>query len=271
MIEKRMLGNTGIEVSRIGISSSFGASADVYHAALDRGCNYFTWGTFFRGRSSTFKTFMQQATAAGKRDEIVLGLLSYSHTTFLGDLFLKSALNQLGIDYIDGLILGYFSKRPPQRIIDWALRLKEQGVVRAIGITTHNRGIVAQLAAEGVIDYFHIRYNAVHREAEQDIFPTLTPPSPGIVSFTATTWGKLLNPKKMPAGVQAPSAGDCYRFALARKEIDVCMMGVRDQAMLQENFLALEKGPMNQEELANMKAIGDHIYGKPRYQETILS
>ena len=37
MIEKRKLGSTGIEVARIGISSSFGAQADVFRAALDRG------------------------------------------------------------------------------------------------------------------------------------------------------------------------------------------------------------------------------------------
>lgn len=264
MIEKRMLGTTDIEVSRIGIASSFGADAAVYREAFERGCNYFTWGTFIRGRSSEFRIFMQQIVAAGKREEIVLGLLSYSHSNFLGDLFLKSALRKLGTDYVDGLILGYFSKRPPQRIIDWGLSLKESGIVRAIGITTHNRDLVAQLAAEGIIDYFHIRYNAVHRGAEQDIFPLLNSPRPGLVSFTATTWGKLLNQKKMPPDVQAPSAGDCYRFVLAREEIDTCMMGVKDRVMLYENFKALDKGAMTPQELANMKTIGDYIYGKPR-------
>jgi len=264
MIEKRMLGTTGIEVSRIGISSSFGADAAVYREAFERGCNYFTWGTFIRGRSSEFRTFMQQISAAGKREELVLGLLSYSHSGFLGEFFLKSALRKLGTDYIDGLILGYFSKRPPQRLIDWGLSLKERGIVRAIGITTHNRDIVAPLAAEGIIDYFHFRYNAIHRGAEQDVFPLLDSPCPGLISFTATSWGKLLNQKKMLPGINAPSAGDCYRFVLARKEIDICMMGVKDRMMLYENFRALEKGAMSQEELENMKTIGDHLYGKSR-------
>jgi len=264
MLEKRMLGNTGLEVSRIGISSSFGAEEAVYQEAFERGCNYFNWGTFIRGRSAPFKTFMRQVITAGKREEIVLGLLSYSHSCFLSDRFLQSAFRQLGTDYVDGLLLGYFSKRPPQRLIDWALSVKERGLVRAIGITTHNRHLVAQLAAEGVIDYFHIRYNSVHRGAEQDIFPHLGSPRTGLVSFTATSWGQLLKQKKMPSGVQAPSAGDCYRFVLAREEIDVCMMGVKDQAMLHENFTALEKGPMSPDEQADMKTIGNYIYGKPR-------
>lgn len=264
MIERRILGDTGIEVGRIGISSSFGAGQAVYDEAFERGCNYFTWGTFIRGRSSEFKTFMRRITAAGKRDQVVLGLLSYSHSALLGEKFLTSALRRLGTEYIDGLILGYYSKRPPQRIIDWALDLKERGLVRAIGLTTHNRDIVASLASEGVIDYFHVRYNAVHRGAEEDIFPLLDKPAPGLVSFTATSWGQLLKQKKMPAGVSALSAGDCYRFVLARDEIDICMMGVRDQAMFRDNMAVLEKGPMSGEEIASISSIGDHLYGKPR-------
>jgi predicted aldo/keto reductase-like oxidoreductase len=264
MIEKRMLGETGMAVSRIGISSSFGADTAVYEEASERGCNYFTWGTFLRGRSSSFRSFMRQTIRAGNREKIVLGLLSYSHTGFLGDRFLHSALRQLGTEYVDCLILGYFPKRPPERVIDWALSVKERGLARAIGMTTHNRKLVAPLAAEGIIDFFHFRYNSVHRGAEQDIFPHLNEPRPGLVSFTATDWGNLLKQKKMPPDTVVPSAGDCYRFVLERDEVDVCMMGVRDQSMLRENLSALEKGGMTPEELVRMQTIGDHLYGKPR-------
>ena len=99
--EKRLLGETGIEVGRIGISSSFGAGPDVYEQALAYGCNYFTWGTFIKGRSPHFQTFIQRLVAAGNREEVTIGLLSYSHTVTLGDMFLKSALRHLGTDYID--------------------------------------------------------------------------------------------------------------------------------------------------------------------------
>lgn len=260
-MEKRKLGNTDLEVARIGISSSFGADADVFRAALDRGCNYFTWGTFIKGRSSAFKDFVRQISREGRRHELVIGLLSYSHTALLGDHFLKSALAKMGTEYIDGLILGYYPKRPPQRILDWAAKVKQSGLVRTIGLTTHNRAVVVPLMEEGIIDYFHIRYNAVHRGAEQDIFAHLGEAGPGIVSFTATSWGQLLKQKKMPSATQAPSAGDCYRFVLARNEIDVCMMGVKDLPMFEANMKTIEQGPMTSEELAQMRIIGDHIYG----------
>lgn len=263
MIEKTLLGSTSIEVSRIGISSSFGAESAVFHEAFERGCNYFTWGTFIKGRSSSFIDFFRQMSEKGKREQLFVGLLSYSHSAALGNMFLKSALRQLKTDYVDGLILGYYSKRPPGQILDWALEQKKKGVVRTIGMTTHNRKIVVPLIDEQILDFFHIRYNGVHRGAEQDIFPYLQAPRPGIVSFTATDWGKLLK-QRTASGKAFLTAGDCYRFALARPEIDVCMMGVKNLKMLQENMRELEKGPMSAEEIENMSKIGDRLYGKPR-------
>jgi hypothetical protein len=41
---KTVLGKTGLMTGRLGISSSFGASAQAYEEAFERGCNYFTWG-----------------------------------------------------------------------------------------------------------------------------------------------------------------------------------------------------------------------------------
>ena len=124
--------------------------------------------------------------------------------------------------------------------------------------------MVPELQDDGIIDYFHIRYNSVHRGAEQDIFPHLGSARPGLVSFTATCWGKLLKQSKMPDGLMAPTAGDCYRFALARDEIDICMMGVRDLEMLRTNLAALSRGRLSADEMSRMRAIGDHLYGKPR-------
>ncbi|MBT7713589.1 MAG: hypothetical protein HN745_17880, partial [Deltaproteobacteria bacterium] len=53
------LGRTGLKVGRLGVSSSFGAPAAAYEAAFERGCNYFTWGTFIKGRSSEMKTALK--------------------------------------------------------------------------------------------------------------------------------------------------------------------------------------------------------------------
>ncbi|MGW8265711.1 MAG: aldo/keto reductase, partial [Longimicrobiales bacterium] len=174
--------------------------------------------------------------------------------------FMRKGLRRLGTDYADVLLLGYFSKRPPPRILDGAMRLKKMGMVRAIGITTHNRALVPELHREGILDLYHVRYNAVHRGAEKDLFPHVTGPSkPGIVAFTATCWGRLLSAKRMPPGERPATAAECYRFALTHPAVDVCLTGPRSLEEMRENLAVLDQGPMSQEELARMHRIGDYV------------
>ena len=140
--EKIILGRTGLKVGRLGISSSFGAPVGAYEAAIERGCNYVTWGTFIKGRS-------------------------------------------------DSLLQG--EKQP------------------------------------------------------------------GIVSFTATAWGRLLNLHKVPPGEKPLTAADCYRFALSHPAVDVCMIGAASTEQMLENLEVLEQGPLTQPELERVRRIGDYV------------
>jgi predicted aldo/keto reductase-like oxidoreductase len=143
------------------------------------------------------------------------------------------------------------------------MRLKEKGLVSFIGLSGHNRKLFPRLHKDGIFDVFHIRYNAMHRGAEAEAFPFLTGQTrPGVVNFTSTAWGKLLNPKKMPPGEKAPTASECYRFVLSHPAVDVCMTGARTIDEMRQNLAVLEQGPMTDEELARMRRIGDHIYGR---------
>jgi predicted aldo/keto reductase-like oxidoreductase len=103
----------------------------------------------------------------------------------------------------------------------------------------------------------------VHRGAETESFPFLVGEErPGIVNFTATAWGKLVNPKKMPPGENPPTAVECYRFALSNPAVDVCMTGARTIDEMRQNLSLLEEEPMTGKELARMRRIGNHIYGR---------
>lgn len=258
---KRMLGKTGLEVGRLGISSSWSAPAEAFEEAFEKGCNYFTWGTFIKGRSTGMQEAVMNIINKGQRDKLVLSMITYAHDNFLTNHFLKKGLKLIGADYVDILMLGYFPKRPPQRLIDGALKLKDEGLIRHLAISSHNRKVFPELAKEGIFDIFHFRYNAAHRGAEKDIFPHINEESkPGMVSFTATSWKQLLNGKKMPEGEQPLSAADCYRFVLSNLGVDVCMMGAKDREQMTENLTTIEKGPLNDDELVRIKKIGDHLY-----------
>ncbi len=259
--EKTILGSTGRSVGRLGISSSFGLPAVGYEEAFEKGCNYFTWGAFMKGRSAEMKQAIVNISRNGKRDDLVIGMLTYAHNAFLTDYFFNKGLKAVGLEYADVLLLGWFPKRPPQKVIDGALKLKDKGLIRHIGITSHNRKLFPLLAKENLFDVFHIRYNAAHRKAETETFPFLESKNrPGVVSFTATDWRKLLKPKKMPKGEPPLTAKECYCFALSHPGVDVCMMGAKTIEQMRENLTLLDRGPATQQEMQRFIKIGDTIY-----------
>lgn len=257
------LSRTGLTVGRLGVASSYGAPAAAFEAAFERGCNYFYWGSM---RKSAMREAIQTICSKGKRDQLVIVIQSYARFAWFIERSVEKALRSLGLDHAEVLLLGWYNKRPSKRILDKALELKQRGLVKAIAISGHNRLIFKEFAQDGCYDLFHVRYNAVHRGAETEVFPHITglPPQnrPSIATYTATCWGKLLKPANMPAGEKTPSASDCYRFVLSNPSVEMCMTGPKDMAQMQEALKTLERGTMTDDELAWMRRIGEHIHKK---------
>lgn len=261
------LGRTGLKVGRLGIASGYKAPTAAIEEAFERGCNYWTWRTVIKGYAPGMREALKAVVAKGQRDRLVLAAFSYAHNNFLTEKLLARGLRSAGLDHADVLILGYFSKRPPRRLVDGALRLKEKGLIRFVGVSSHNRRLLGELAGEGEFDVLHLRYNAAHRGAEIDIFPYLDEDRkkrPGTVSFTATRWGQLLKPDKMPAGEKPPTAADCYRFVLSNPSVDVCMSGAKTVGQLRENLAVLDREPMTGAEIERLRRIGDFVHGRKR-------
>jgi aryl-alcohol dehydrogenase-like predicted oxidoreductase len=182
---------------------------------------------------------------------------SYSRVAGLVGWSLEGALRKLGLDYADILLLGLWNKPVSPAIQDAARRARERGLVRHLALSSHHRPLIGRLSAGGDYDVLHFRYNAIHPGAESDIFPQLpTANRPGMVAYTATSWGQLLDPRKAPAGERVPSAADCYRFVLTRSEVDVCMSGPKTAEQMEAALEALRRGPMDAEELAWMRRVG---------------
>ena len=171
--EQVVLGRTGLKVGRLGIASGYEAPAAAIEEAFERGCNYFTWGTVIKGYMPGMRDAMKAIVAKGQRDRLVLAAVTYAHNNFLTERLLMRGLKSAGLDHADVLILGFFSRRVPRRLIEGALRMKEKGLVRYVGLSSHDRKLVGKLAGEGEFDVLHFRYSAAHRGAEKDIFPFL--------------------------------------------------------------------------------------------------
>ena len=142
--EPVVLGRTGLKVGRLGIASGYGAPAAAIEEAFERGSNYFTWGTVIKGYKPPMREALKNIVAKGQRDRLVLAAFTYAHNNFMTEKLLRRGLKSAGLDHADVLILGYFSKRPPRRLIDGALRLKEKGLIRFIGLSSHSRKLVGR-------------------------------------------------------------------------------------------------------------------------------
>jgi len=255
------LGKTGWKAGRLGLASSYGADERCVQMAFERGVNYLYWGSM---RTAKFGSGLRSLRS--RRDEFRLVIQSYSRIAALVPWSLQRALKSLGMDHADILLLGMWNKDVSPAIFDQALRLRERGLIRAIAVSTHNRPQAAAMADHnGDVDILHVRYNAVHPGAERDIFPKLPAPEvrPGIVAFTATCWGDLMKPDKVPAGDKVPTASDCYRFNLTNPAVDLCLTGPRSVSDLTAALDALDMGPMTPEEMDWMRRVGQAKYFKP--------
>lgn len=254
----RLLGRTNLLVGPLGQSASYGAPAKAIEECFEQGMNYLYYGSMRR------RAFAEAVQNLGpQRDRMVLVVQSYTRIAALMRGSVQRALRQLGTTFADVLLLGWWDQYPWESILEAAVRLKEEKLVRFLAVSSHNRKLFPELATGSPIDIFHLRYNAVHRGAETDVFPLL--PShdrPGIVAYTATSWGQLLKHRRLPKDQPAPSAADCYRFVLSNPSVNLSMTGAADLEQARHSLEAIRKGPMSREELEWMRRAGDAIYGR---------
>ncbi len=262
--DKIQLGRTGLVSSRLGLGASYGAPTRAYEEAFERGVNYFYWGA--RRRELMGRAIRQLART--RRDELIIVVQSYARHGVFVKASLRRALKSLGIDHADMLLLGWFNSEPATRVIDAAYELREAELVKHIGISGHERKMFPTLIDDERYGIWHLRYNAVHRGAEKEVFPSLDGRTrsarPGVVTFTSTRWGQICDPAKTPTGVATPSGTDCYRFALSNPNVDVAIAGPGSEGEMSEALAALQAGPMSEDELGWMRRVGDHIYGRDR-------
>lgn len=256
------LGKTGRIVHRLGLSATYRPGKKAIYRALDEGVNVF----FFFGFDTQMTSVLRDALK-GHREKYFVVTGAYNYIWWHQNLrrALEKRLRQLQTDYIDAfLFLGVMKKKEfSARVSHDLAHLREEGRVRAIGVSTHDRKFAGELAAQGAADLLMIRYNVAHRGAEQDIFPHLSPFDPGVVSYTATRWTYLLRrPRSWPRSEPIPTAAMCYRFVLSNPHVHVCLTAPRNEKELLEDLAAARQGPLDQGEMEFMRRFGDVVHEK---------
>jgi aryl-alcohol dehydrogenase-like predicted oxidoreductase len=255
--EKVEMGRSGLRVSRLGVGSSFGVSERACKMAFDAGVNYFFWGSV---RTPQMGAAIRDI-AKNHRDELVVVLECYARWPWMIRQSVEQGLRQLGLDQVDVLLLGWHDSVPSDGSLEMVDRLKEQGRFRSLGISSHQRPLFQKFIQDDRYEVCHVRYNAAHPGAEEDIFPYLDDGAPGIAAFTSTRWGDLLKAENMPEGHRPPSAPDCYRFVLSNPNVQVAICGPSNDREMEEALGVLKQGPLDRDEMLRMRKIGEHVHG----------
>jgi predicted aldo/keto reductase-like oxidoreductase len=257
------LGRLG-PVCRLGLASRGGpglGKGDVLEA-VRRGVNYLNWCGQTDGLSDAVRelgearrrvfvaTQLEARSAEGAREELDAQLL---------------ALGTTWIDVVTYYYVEHASEWDEITSSGGAARAIEaargNGTVRMIGITSHQRGLAAAIAASGRVDLLMVRYNAAHRGAEEEVFPAAAAHRLSVIAFTALRWGALLEPTTAdPPGFQPPAAPDCYRFVLGHPSVTVALMAPKSRRELEEDLTVLDdwRG-LGASEYAALRAHGDRV------------
>ena len=255
--ESRTLPVLDKEVFPLGLACNYGIDSDGVRVAVDAGINVFFWP------GSRCKPALEgvREALAKDRDRFVLIAGTGGPFGFHYRSRVEAILRQMKTDYIDVFQMFWLGMTAwdTRSVMDTLLELREEGKIRAIGVTIHDRLRAGRLTADSNLDMLQVRYNAAHPGAEQDIFPHLPKERRFLVAYTATSWKKLLSaPKGWERPV--PTAADCYRFCLSHPAVSLTLTGPASTQQLQANLAGLDKGPLDEQEQQWMRDIGDRVH-----------
>ncbi len=230
-------------VCRLGLATRGGThlDEDSILKAIDHGVNYLNWCGHPDGLSQAVR---QLGT---RRSEVFVAVQFEARSSKQAHEELRSLLAELNTNYLDVVTYYYVEEaaewdeiRAPGGAAEVLQEAKRQGTVRAIGVTSHQRPLMASIARTGQVDLFMLRYNAAHRGAEQELFPIARQRQLGVIAFTALRWGALLQATPDdPPDFRVPSAPEWYRFVLCHPDVTVALMAPDNSAELAENLALL--------------------------------
>lgn len=258
-MEYRMLGNTGINVSRLCFGSltigplqaklDLDAGASVIRKAFDMGVNFIDTAELY----GTYN-YIKEAIK-GRRDKIIISTKCYAYTREGAEESLLKALKELDTDYIDIFSLheqeSEYTLQGHQEAIEYFIKAKEKGYIRSFGISTHAVAAVNASLKHSEIEVIHPILNmqglgiidgnrddmlkAVHKAASA---------GKGIFSMKPLGGGNLIKDKSA-----------CFDFVLKNPDIHSIAVGMQSVEEVISNVLTFEgkETPKNIEKVLSEK------------------
>ncbi len=282
-MEYRKLGNTGLDVSVIGMGCEGFAqngcrmAASLFDEAERLGINYFDLyasdpavrkavGDALKGRRGKF-IIQSHICSVWKNGQ-------YMRTRDIGETKagFEEMMSLLGTDCIDVGMIHYcdavkdWEDIVKNGILDYARKLKREGRIRFIGLSSHNPLAAGRAIAEGGIDVLMFSVNPCYdlqppsedveeiwaeksyeKQLEnmdpdrQRLYETCQSLGVGITVMKAFGGGDLLNAEYSPAKA-ALTPYQCIHYALSRPAVSTVLIGAHSVSQLKESAAYCEAG-----------------------------
>ena len=232
-METIRLGRTGIVVNRLG----FGAlplqrtdkneAVTILRKAVDGGVNFFDTARTYSDSEAKLG-----AALAGIRQRVIIATKTPAKDSAAIEADLAKSLTELRTDYLD-IYQVHNARTLPRPGGDGRYelleRLKQAGVIRAIGLTAHSLDVAVEAVQSGLYETVQFPFSLLASEEESALVKACETADVGFIAMKALAGGLITN---IPAAF-------CY---ITRFRNVLPIWGMQSMAEL-DDFLSLEASP----------------------------
>ena len=265
-LKKRRLGKTGLQVTQIGFGGipiqrvSEEEAIRVVKRCYELGINYYDTA---RGYTTSEERIGKALD--GVRENVYVATKSHAKTAKELRENLETSLKNLRTDYLDLYQLhnvtgeGWKTLSAPGGGFEELLKIKEEGIARHIGVTSHSPTFLTQIVNQGsVFETIMVGYNYIALEPSKELLPACKKMDVGTIIMKPFGGGAFTN------------ARTALKFVLADENANLTIPGMQSVAEVDENVavcggsLELSKDELDSIEM-DRAALGDEFCAACEY------
>lgn len=258
-MEKRKLGNTDIEVSRLCFGSLTMGPLQTKQSPEEGGrllLHAFEKGINFVDTAELYQTYdhIGYALKNWDRSKVIIATKSYAYSKETGEASLKKALKDMGTDYVDFFLLheqeSDHTIRGHYEALEYFMKMKEAGYIRGLGISTHTVAAVEASLKYDEIQLIHPIVNVkglgIQDGTIEEMLSALT---------KAHNLGKgIFGMKPLGGGNLLKNFQECFDFVLNLPILDSIAVGMQSKEELDVNVAIFEGKTIDQASLGKIQA-----------------
>lgn len=249
-MEYRMLGKTGLKVSKMGFGGipiqkiDAQGTKELMHRLLKDGVNFID-----TARGYTVSEEYLGYALEGIRDKFVLATKSMARTRESMEADIKKSLKNLRTDYIDLYQVHNPSEEQLMQVVGKGGALealqeaKTAGKIGHIGITAHSTAVFEKALSLDWVETIMFPYNIVENQGEE-LMSRCREKNIGFIDMKPLAGGAIEN------------ASLALRYICANEDVTVVIPGMADMEEIEENIKACSNpAPLSEEEIQDMERI----------------